>query len=119
MNNLKKIILILIALGVAQIPTLHHDKLDGFVSNEHIDWTDATDDFKTSGTFHLTTAKTPASATDTGTAGEVAWDSSYIYVCVATDNWERAAISSWGIDTMIYENSDIMLYEDGNTMIYE
>ena len=37
----------------------------------------------------------PASATDTGTAGEVRYDGSYIYVCVATDTWVRAALSTW------------------------
>jgi hypothetical protein len=38
---------------------------------------------------------TPSSATDTGTAGEVAWDSSYIYICTATNTWKRVAISTW------------------------
>lgn len=38
---------------------------------------------------------TPASATATGTAGEVAWDANYIYVCTATDTWKRVAISTW------------------------
>lgn len=38
---------------------------------------------------------TPASAGDTGTAGEICWDGSYIYVCVDTDTWERVAIASW------------------------
>ena len=37
----------------------------------------------------------PSSATDTGTAGEVRYDGSYIYVCVATDTWVRAALSTW------------------------
>ena len=37
----------------------------------------------------------PASASDTGTAGEVRYDSSFIYVCVATDTWVRAALSTW------------------------
>ena len=39
--------------------------------------------------------KTPASATDTGTTGMIAWDSSYLYVCVATNTWKRSAISTW------------------------
>lgn len=43
----------------------------------------------------INTAKTPATAADTGTTGQVAWDSSYVYVCVATDTWKRAAISTW------------------------
>ncbi len=38
---------------------------------------------------------TPASATATGTAGEVAWDADYIYVCTATNTWKRVAISTW------------------------
>jgi hypothetical protein len=38
---------------------------------------------------------TPASATDTGQAGTIAWDSSYIYVCVAQDTWKRVAIGTW------------------------
>jgi hypothetical protein len=37
----------------------------------------------------------PASATATGTAGQMAWDSSYIYICTATDTWTRAALSTW------------------------
>ena len=38
---------------------------------------------------------TPASASATGTAGEIAWDANYIYVCTATDTWKRAALSTW------------------------
>jgi hypothetical protein len=37
----------------------------------------------------------PASATATGTLGEVRIDASYIYVCTATNTWKRAAISTW------------------------
>jgi hypothetical protein len=45
--------------------------------------------------FRVRTAKTPSSATDTGDAGDICWDSSYIYVCVATNTWERTAIATW------------------------
>ena len=38
---------------------------------------------------------TPASASATGTAGEIAWDANYIYVCTATDTWKRVALSTW------------------------
>ena len=41
------------------------------------------------------TAKTPASATATGTAGEICWDASYVYVCTATNTWKRSALSTW------------------------
>ena len=43
----------------------------------------------------LRTAKTPASATATGNAGDICWDSSYIYVCTATNTWKRTAIATW------------------------
>jgi hypothetical protein len=43
----------------------------------------------------IATAKTPASASDTGTAGEICWDANYIYVCTATNTWKRTAISTW------------------------
>jgi hypothetical protein len=43
----------------------------------------------------ITTTKTPASASATGTAGTIAWDASYIYVCTATDTWKRVAIATW------------------------
>lgn len=39
--------------------------------------------------------QTPASASATGTAGTVTWDSSYIYVCTASNTWKRAAIATW------------------------
>jgi hypothetical protein len=45
--------------------------------------------------IRIGTAKTPASATDTGTTGEICWDASYIYVCTATNTWKRTAISTW------------------------
>lgn len=37
----------------------------------------------------------PASASATGTAGDIAWDADYIYICTATDTWKRVAISTW------------------------
>lgn len=37
----------------------------------------------------------PASATATGTAGQVAYDASYLYLCTATDTWRRIAHATW------------------------
>ena len=37
----------------------------------------------------------PANASAPGRAGTITWDSSYIYVCVATDTWKRVAIATW------------------------
>lgn len=38
--------------------------------------------------------QTPSSATDTGTTGQIAWDADFIYVCIATNSWKRAAIAA-------------------------
>tara|TARA_Y100000592_G_scaffold69401_1_gene107958 strand:- start:4860 stop:5852 length:993 start_codon:yes stop_codon:yes gene_type:complete len=35
----------------------------------------------------------PANASAAGTAGEIAWDSGHLYVCVATNTWKRVAIA--------------------------
>lgn len=37
----------------------------------------------------------PASATDTGTAGEIRITAGFIYVCTATNVWVRAALATW------------------------
>lgn len=38
---------------------------------------------------------TPSSASDTGTTGQIEWDSNFVYVCVAPNTWKRTAISTW------------------------
>lgn len=48
-----------------------------------------------SDTMRLRTPNTPASATATGNAGDIRWDANYVYVCVATNTWKRAVLSSW------------------------
>jgi hypothetical protein len=45
--------------------------------------------------MRLRTANTPSSATDTGNAGDICWDSSYLYICTATNTWRRIAHASW------------------------
>ena len=45
--------------------------------------------------IRIATTKTPSSASDTGTTGSICWDSSYVYVCIATDTWVRAATATW------------------------
>jgi hypothetical protein len=37
----------------------------------------------------------PVSATSTGSAGSLAFDGSYLYVCVATNTWLRTPITTW------------------------
>src|SRR3989337_4304559 len=45
--------------------------------------------------LRLRTAKTPASAGAAGNAGDICWDASYSYVCVATNTWVRSALATW------------------------
>jgi hypothetical protein len=37
----------------------------------------------------------PATATSTGTAGDVRYDADYIYICTATNIWKRAQLLTW------------------------
>lgn len=37
----------------------------------------------------------PSDASSTGTVGQIAIHNDHIYVCVATNTWKRAAISTW------------------------
>jgi len=37
----------------------------------------------------------PASASATGTLGEIRYTADYIYVCTATDTWKRSSLSTW------------------------
>jgi hypothetical protein len=46
-----------------------------------------------SNVFRIVNSQTPASQTATGTTGQITWDSSYIYVCTATNNWGRSSLS--------------------------
>jgi len=46
-------------------------------------------------TVNIAAATAPATATSTGLTGEIAYDADYVYVCVATNTWKRAAIATW------------------------
>jgi hypothetical protein len=46
------------------------------------------------GTFRIAAGNAPATNTSTGVPGQIAWDASYIYVCVATNSWKRTLLSS-------------------------
>lgn len=46
------------------------------------------------GRFQIPTS-TPASAAASCTAGTISWDTSYVYVCTATNTWKRASIATW------------------------
>jgi hypothetical protein len=46
-------------------------------------------------TIRVRQSRTPSSSSDTCAQGEIAWDGSYIYVCVAANTWMRSALSSF------------------------
>lgn len=39
--------------------------------------------------------KTPASASAAGEVGHIAFDASYLYLCIAKNTWRRIAHASW------------------------
>jgi hypothetical protein len=43
----------------------------------------------------VTTTTAPGSASSTGVAGQIAYANGFIYVCVATNTWQRAALSTF------------------------
>ena len=45
--------------------------------------------------LRVRSARTPASATSAGNAGEICWDSAYVYVCTATNIWRRTTLAAW------------------------
>jgi hypothetical protein len=45
--------------------------------------------------IRIRSPRTPASASAPGGQGEIAWDSNFVYVCVATNAWRRAALTTW------------------------
>jgi len=68
--------------------------------------------------INISTAQTPASATAEGTTGDIAWDSSYIYVAVDTNTWKRAALSTWGDapENVIYAGENVIFA--GEQVVY-
>ena len=43
----------------------------------------------------IATTGAPSAASDTGVAGEIRYDSGYVYIAVATNTWKRAALTTW------------------------
>jgi len=46
--------------------------------------------------IRLRTTKTPANSTAAGNAGDICWDTNYIYVCYNTNQWGRIALGKTG-----------------------
>ena len=37
----------------------------------------------------------PTTASSNGTAGDIRYDADYVYICIATNTWKRAALTTW------------------------
>ena len=63
----------------------------------------------------LSWSSVPASATATGTAGNIAYDNAngFFYVATATDTWKRAALATWPLDPY-WSSVSLLLNGDGN-----
>ena len=53
------------------------------------------EDYDTSWTSSIISAVPPGSSGATGTTGEMALDSDWLYVCVGTDTWKRTELTGW------------------------
>jgi hypothetical protein len=47
------------------------------------------------GSVNILSEFVPTAATDPGTLGDIAFDTNYIYYCVATNTWKRSPLSTW------------------------
>jgi|APSaa5957512535_1039671.scaffolds.fasta_scaffold01033_21 hypothetical protein len=45
--------------------------------------------------FNVATANTPATSGATGVAGDFKWDTTYLYICTATNTWKRITLASF------------------------
>lgn len=75
-----------------ELDELHDVLITARATGDFIRWNGATNRWENNKSVMTTV---PASATDAGTAGQVAADASYLYVCVATNTWRRAALTTW------------------------
>ena len=60
----------------------------------------------------------PDSTTSSGTAGDVAYDTTYFYVCVANNSWKRTELSTW-VNYILLETGDNILLETGDAILKE
>jgi hypothetical protein len=62
---------------------------------ELIDNTGASQQIPVLSSGSTATASPPATATSAGSPGQIAYDSNYVYVCVAANTWKRASLGTW------------------------
>ena len=45
--------------------------------------------------FDDISVEVPLTPSSSGNVGDMAWDESFIYICIATDTWKRSALTTW------------------------
>lgn len=68
----------------------------------------------------ITNSDPPVNASDTGTQGQVTWDDTYIYVCIATNTWKRTEITTWAVvvfNIVLSDGSSKILLSDGTSAL--
>jgi hypothetical protein len=98
--------------GSGSIPTASASVLGGVKVGSGLTITDGVLAATGGGGSGLTWSSVPASATATGTAGQIAYDGSYFYVAVGSNQWERAALSTWPTDPY-FSSVTLLMHMDG------
>ena len=76
-------------------------QLSGLNISNFVKYSGSTNDLNLSGqslftsNLSILSSNTPSGSTDTGSVGEIRWDSNYIYVAISTNTWVRTPLSSW------------------------
>lgn len=58
-------------------------------------------------------ASVPASSTSSGTAGDIAYDGTRLYVCTATNTWRAATLTRWDGDPY-WANVSLLMHMEGS-----
>ena len=73
------------------------ERITGNTYGNYLDFNDNADIITISPTIALINATAPASPTASGVTGQLAFDGTYWYVCVASNTWMRTQLSTWAV----------------------
>ena len=80
-----------LALNSTALPTLTLSSTTVTVDADEV----VTGDLTVDNDFYLPSPTVPPAASSAGTAGQIAWDANYVYVCIATNTWKRSPLTTW------------------------
>jgi hypothetical protein len=60
-----------------------------------IDGLTVSNDFAVLGNLFAANTYVPSASNSSGIAGQIGWDSEYLYICIDADTWKRANIATW------------------------